>query len=388
MSIINYHDGVSVETEVKQGDDFDSLNETNFQFFGLSEKGIQTDLTMRDIIELDNHNKELKEKKLTEQKNGKPDHISAEQLPLNTPNIKKDKDIINKSNESKNSNMNIIDKLSHIEIEPFKDNGNNFSGHKICLAKNSLSVQKKSKKDEKKDIFLEKKRKRDEEKSSSMSNNNKNKHNKEIIRSKEKEKDNNKEKSKEKIKVKEIIKSKDKDKDKEKEIRNFSDKIKNKNKILKDKFKKRIKEKDEESEKNNITEKKEIRSERKEKKEKRSVKKNENSNNKNNKNDKNDKNENDNVSDIQNIINNIIDNSVTKSNSRGGCPKIDAYSIFKKEYKQSKKGKDDDKSENTMKNEWRKVPKDLKKLYNINAEKQNKQIKEYYALSTSKIKKK
>ena len=94
------------------------------------------------------------------------------------------------------------------------------------------------------------------------------------------------------------------------------------------------------------------------------------------------------ISDIQNIINNIIDNSVTKSNSRGGCPKIDAYSIFKKEYKQSKKGKDDDKSENTMKNEWRKVPKDLKKLYNINAEKQNKQIKEYYALSTSKIKKK
>ena len=64
MSIINYHDGVSVETEVKIGDDFDSFNETNFQFFGLSEKGIQTELTMRDIIEMDNYNKEQKEKNL------------------------------------------------------------------------------------------------------------------------------------------------------------------------------------------------------------------------------------------------------------------------------------------------------------------------------------
>ena len=97
---------------------------------------------------------------------------------------------------------------------------------------------------------------------------------------------------------------------------------------------------------------------------------------------------NNNILEIKNFLNKIIDNSVTKSNSRGGCPKVDAYSIFKEEYKQSKKGKDDDKSENTMKNEWRKVPKEVKKFYNINAEKQNKKIKEYYESNIIKNKRK
>ena len=88
MSKINYHDSVSVDTEVKQIDDFESFNEANFQFFGLSEKEIQTELTMRDIIEIDNYNKELKEKNLLEQKNGKLDELSH-QIDISNQNNKK-----------------------------------------------------------------------------------------------------------------------------------------------------------------------------------------------------------------------------------------------------------------------------------------------------------
>ena len=38
-----------------------------------------------------------------------------------------------------------------------------------------------------------------------------------------------------------------------------------------------------------------------------------------------------------------------------------------------------------MKIDWRKVPKEVKKLYNLNAEKQNKKIKEYYASNITKV---
>ena len=111
MSKINYHDGVTVETEVKQFEDFDSFNETNYQFFGLSEKGIQTELTMRDINEIDIENKELKEKKLLEQKIPiKTEPKITNEEPQNN-NIKKD--INNKLNEHKinNNANNLIDKL-------------------------------------------------------------------------------------------------------------------------------------------------------------------------------------------------------------------------------------------------------------------------------------
>ena len=59
-------------------------------------------------------------------------------------------------------------------------------------------------------------------------------------------------------------------------------------------------------------------------------------------------------------------------------PKVDAYMIFKKEYQQLSNGKNEDKSENAIQNEWSKLSKELKKLYNINAEKQNKLIKECF----------
>ena len=74
----------------------------------------------------------------------------------------------------------------------------------------------------------------------------------------------------------------------------------------------------------------------------------------------------------------IIDDSVTESNRRSIYPKVNAYKIFKKEYKQYKDGKDEDKSENAIQNEWSKLSKEYKNFYFINAEKDNKIIREYF----------
>jgi hypothetical protein len=182
------------------------------------------------------------------------------------------------------------------------------------------------------------------------------------------------------IKQKELY-EKEKEREKEREKEKEYDKIKHKHRILnKEKNKKnKLKDKDEESEKKiNINEKKESKSEIKKDKKEKNFKKSENSNNKTDKIDKNEHDTNKKIKDIQNLLSKIIDNSVTKSNSRGIYPKVDAYTIFKEEYKQYKKGKDEDKSENAMKNEWRKMSKEFKKFYNINAEEQNKLIKEYF----------
>ena len=128
--------------------------------------------------------------------------------------------------------------------------------------------------------------------------------------------------------------------------------------------------------KTKIKKKKESKSEIKKEKKEKNLKKIENENNKNDKSQKID-NINKNFPDIPNRLRRMID-AVEKSNSRRLCPKIDGYSIFKKEYKQLNKGKDDERSENEVKNEWRNMPKELKKFYNINAEKQNKLIKESF----------
>ena len=64
MSETSYHDSVTVQTEVKPNDDIYYLNITNFKFFGLSEKAIQTDLTLEDIKIIDNNNKQKKDNKM------------------------------------------------------------------------------------------------------------------------------------------------------------------------------------------------------------------------------------------------------------------------------------------------------------------------------------
>ena len=160
MSKIPYHDSVTVETEEKQVlDEFEYLDEEHFQFFGLSEKGIQTELTMRDINEIDNYNKELKEKNLSEQKIlGKFEALLQQDTPSNNPNNKKDTN--NNKNEQKSNNVhntNLIDKLANKFIEPINDNNNNnnnkknekekeketnYSNYKINLSKNMKTTEK------------------------------------------------------------------------------------------------------------------------------------------------------------------------------------------------------------------------------------------------------
>ena len=49
---------------------------------------------------------------------------------------------------------------------------------------------------------------------------------------------------------------------------------------------------------------------------------------------------------------------------------------FKKEFKQLNHKKDDDKSENACQNAWSKLSRENKKVYNINAQTENKAIKE------------
>ena len=113
MSKFQYHDSVTVETEVKKSEDLDSYNEDNFQFFGLSEKGTQTELTMKDINEMDKQNKEIKEMKSFQKISGKLDNLTTHDIQANNQNNKKD--VNSKTNEIKNnnSNSNLIDELSN-----------------------------------------------------------------------------------------------------------------------------------------------------------------------------------------------------------------------------------------------------------------------------------
>ena len=173
MSEASYHDSVTVETEVKQNDDIYHLDIINFKYFGLSEKAIQTDLTLKDIMKIDYNNKQIKENK-------------GNQEPLMAP-----------------FSSSIKKESPKILIEPIKDNN---LGNKLFEAKNdnnnddinsnlSKSAKKTKKEDKKegkkdKDSFLDKKRKRvDEEKQSP---------------------------SKNKLKFKDINKIKERDKEKEK----------------------------------------------------------------------------------------------------------------------------------------------------------------------------
>ena len=182
MSETSYHDSVTVETEVKQNDDIYHLDIINFKYFGLSEKAIQTDLTLKDIMKIDYNNKQIKENK-------------GNQEPLMAP-----------------FSSSIKKESPKILIEPIKDNN---LGNKLFEAKNdnnnddinsnlSKSAKKSKKEDKKegkkdKDSFLDKKRKRvDEEKQSPSKNKLKFK---DINKIKERDKEKDKEKEKLKIKL-------------------------------------------------------------------------------------------------------------------------------------------------------------------------------------------
>ena len=96
MSDLSYPFSVTVDTEVKQNDDIYYLNVKNFQYFGLSEKAVQTDSTLQDSLQMDYKEKQNKENK-------------AKQEPLMAP--------INSSTKKE---------LSNILIEPIKfDNSGN-----------------------------------------------------------------------------------------------------------------------------------------------------------------------------------------------------------------------------------------------------------------------
>ena len=181
MSETLYYDSVTVETEVKQNDDIYYLNISNFKFFGLSEKAIQTDLTLKDIMKIDYNNKQLKENKIKSDSLVAPPHSSNKK---ETPN-KLIGPIKNENSENKS-------------IEVTEDN--NTADYVSNLSKSTKKKKKEEKKDDKKDKdnFLDKKRKReDEDKQSPLKNKSKIK---EVNKSKEKEKDKDKEKDKTKIK--------------------------------------------------------------------------------------------------------------------------------------------------------------------------------------------
>jgi hypothetical protein len=76
------------------------------------------------------------------------------------------------------------------------------------------------------------------------------------------------------------------------------------------------------------------------------------------------------------MVSQIIDESVTKSNSK--YPKVDAYTIFKKEFEQFKGSKNEDKSENEIQNAWSNLSKEYKGLYNIHAIKENDLLRKYF----------
>jgi hypothetical protein len=80
---------------------------------------------------------------------------------------------------------------------------------------------------------------------------------------------------------------------------------------------------------------------------------------------------------VKNIVDYIISSSVIKSekNSKIKNKKIDAYMLFKKEFKQLHKDLKENELEKQCKNEWKELPKDVKKFYNMNAENENKQLK-------------
>ena len=302
MSEISYHDSVSVETEVKSNDDLFNLNINCFQFFGLSEKAIQTDLTLQDILKIDFKKKQIN------YNNNKQDPLMA---PSDYNELNNKKQISNKLINS-NKSDNYENKNKDLKGKDFFDNC------KVTLSK----IFKKGKKEEKsadkndKDNFLDKKRKRDDEEKQSPS------------------------KNKNKIKIKDINKLKDKEK------------IKHKIKSL--------------NEKNIIKKQKEEKSEKNKDKKEKSAKKNDQV--------KTDIKQD--ISDIQNILGKIIDDSVVKSTSKNAFPKVDAYSLFKKEYMQYKDVKEN--SENTCQSAWNKISKEMKKFYNLNAIRENKMLRIYF----------
>ena len=186
MSETSFHDSVTVETEVKPNDDIYYLSITNFKFFGLSEKAIQTDLTLKDIMKIDYINKQLKENKM------KQESLKA---PFNSSNKK---ETLSKSGESirnENSENKLTEVMDDYNAEDYNSNLSK------SVKKNKKEEKKEVKKD--KDNLLEKKRKRDDEdKQSPFKNKTKVK---EVNKIKEKDKD-NKEKEKQKNK---ILKEKD-----------------------------------------------------------------------------------------------------------------------------------------------------------------------------------
>ena len=80
---------------------------------------------------------------------------------------------------------------------------------------------------------------------------------------------------------------------------------------------------------------------------------------------------------VTDILNNIISDSVNKSEVRKKIvkKKIDAYMLFKEEYYQMHKEDNEEDLENNCKKAWNELPKDFKKYYNMNAENENKRLK-------------
>ena len=209
MSETSYHDSVTVQTEVKPNDDIYYLNITNFKFFGLSEKAIQTDLTLEDIKIIDNNNKQKKDNKMKLE-------------PLVAPSTSSNK-------------KEVLDKL----MEPFKNEysenklieateDNNTDDYMSNLSKSAKKTKKEDKKEVKKnkDSFMDKKRKRDDEDKQSPSKNKSKLKEVNKIKEKEKEKGNEKEKSKSKsLKEKSSkLKQKDEKLGKSEKIQNSSEK--------------------------------------------------------------------------------------------------------------------------------------------------------------------
>ena len=80
---------------------------------------------------------------------------------------------------------------------------------------------------------------------------------------------------------------------------------------------------------------------------------------------------------VKDILNNIISDSVNKSEvgKKIVKKKIDAYMLFKEEYYQMHKAINEEDLEKECKNAWNELPKDFKKYYNMNAENENKRLK-------------
>ena len=77
---------------------------------------------------------------------------------------------------------------------------------------------------------------------------------------------------------------------------------------------------------------------------------------------------------VKDILNNIISDSVNKSEvgKKIVKKKIDAYMLFKEEYYQMHKANNEEDLEKNCKNAWNELSKDFKKYYNMNAENENK----------------